>query len=228
MKKSSLFILSSLVLLFSSCFSSSPLSSDFGTKGDVYGQLYQEKPTVVLVMPPINETSQVDAKEYMYCSLAKPLCERGYYVLPPLLTLDFLKNESAYDAENFIESDLSLFNKYLGADALLFTKIKKWSKSSLLATVTIKVSYVMRSARTNEVLFEREGTLVINHNSGNAGIGGLLSDMLSTALDKKINAAIKCNNVALKELPYGPYQKGYLQDKGLRAADYTFYSEFAY
>ena len=62
----------------------------------------KKKPLTILIMPPINNTNHAEAKEYFYSSLAKPLCEKGYYVVSPFLSMDLLKQESAYDSEMFI------------------------------------------------------------------------------------------------------------------------------
>ena len=53
-------------------------------KQDVYKNIYEEKPLSVLVMPPINRSTKVEAKEFFYRSLAAPIAQRGYYILPPI------------------------------------------------------------------------------------------------------------------------------------------------
>ena len=73
------------------------------TKSQRYPQVYAERPVSILVMPPINRSTKVDAKALFYSSLIVPLSQRGYYVFPPLLTMEILKEESAYDAEMFEE-----------------------------------------------------------------------------------------------------------------------------
>ena len=35
------------------------------TKADVYPKIYEEKPLSVLVMPPINQSTNIDAKDYL-------------------------------------------------------------------------------------------------------------------------------------------------------------------
>ncbi len=40
--------------------------------------------------------------------------------------MKMFQQESAYDAENFLEGGLSQFQNVLGADAVMFTIIKKW------------------------------------------------------------------------------------------------------
>ena len=71
------------------------------TKSQQYPKMYSEKPAAFLIMPPINRSTKVEAKELFYSSLIVPLTLRGYYVMPPLLTLEILTEESAYDAEMF-------------------------------------------------------------------------------------------------------------------------------
>ena len=95
------------------------------TRGDNFPKMYDETPTSILIMPPINNTVSVEAKEYFYTSLALPLCEKGYYVVSPFLAMDFLRSESAYDSELFLEADLTTFRRVFGADIVLFTTINR-------------------------------------------------------------------------------------------------------
>ena len=62
----------SLLLLLSSC----GVTANYGKKGEVYKELYAHKPLSILVMPPINKTNKVEAKEAVYASLFHPLVER--------------------------------------------------------------------------------------------------------------------------------------------------------
>ena len=94
------------------------------TMGEQYPAMYEEKPVTIAIMPPINQTTHAEAKDYFYTTMYLPLCEKGYYVFSPYLTMEMFQQESAYDAENFLEGDLSIFRKVLGADAAMFTIIK--------------------------------------------------------------------------------------------------------
>ena len=92
MKQLIIFILAIAVL--SSC--STPK-----TLGEQYPGMYEEKPLTIVIMPPINQTNHAEAKDYFYTTLYSPLCEKGYYVLSPYLTMELLQQESVYDAELF-------------------------------------------------------------------------------------------------------------------------------
>ena len=132
------------------------------TRGTAYPNMYEERPTAILIMPPINNTNAVEAKDYFYTSLAQPLSEKGYYVLSPFLAMNVLQEESAYDSEMFIDANLKPFNTLFGADAALFTIINEWSKVTLANMITVDIEYILKSTTTNEVLFNRKGVITVD------------------------------------------------------------------
>ncbi|CAK7014465.1 MAG: Putative lipoprotein/NMB1162 [Parabacteroides sp.] len=197
------------------------------TRQKNYPKMYEDKPLSILIMPPINKTVDVDAKEYFYTSMAKPLCEKGYYVISPFVAMDFLKSESAYDSELFIDGDLAPFRNILGADAVLFTVINKWDKSTIGGKITVDIEYVLKSTATREVLFERKGELTVDTsvNSGGGGWGALIdlaASALSTALTDKVVAARRCNNYVLRDLPEGRYSPLFEKDQDVEAGGPVF------
>ncbi|WP_459190031.1 GNA1162 family protein [Parabacteroides sp. APC149_11_2_Y6] len=202
-------------------------TSNTVTRQKNYPKMYEDKPLSILIMPPINKTVDVDAKEYFYTSMAKPLCEKGYYVISPFVAMDFLKSESAYDSELFIDGDLAPFRNILGADAVLFTVINKWDKSTIGGKITVDIEYVLKSTVTREVLFERKGELTVDTsvNSGGGGWGALIdlaASALSTALTDKVVAARRCNNYVLRDLPEGRYSPLFEKDQDVEAGGPVF------
>lgn len=202
-------------------------TSNTVTRQKNYPKMYEDKPLSILIMPPINKTVDVDAKEYFYTSMAKPLCEKGYYVISPFVAMDFLKSESAYDSELFIDGDLAPFRNILGADAVLFTVINKWDKSTIGGKITVDIEYVLKSTATREVLFERKGELTVDTsvNSGGGSWGALIdlaASALSTALTDKVVAARRCNNYVLRDLPEGRYSPLFEKDQDVEAGGPVF------
>ena len=139
MKKILLLLLTAIAI--SSC-------SSVKTMGDKYSATYEEKPVTIAIMPPINQTTHAEAKDYFYTTMYLPLCEKGYYVYSPYLTMEMFQQESAYDAENFLEADLSTFHNVLGADAVMFTIIKDWRRNNIGGKLTVDVEYILRSTKT--------------------------------------------------------------------------------
>lgn len=224
MKKNSLFCALASLLVLTSCATMEHVN----TVGELYPKMYQNHPRSIVIMPPINHTVNVEAKEYFYTSLAKPLCDKGYYVFSPFLAMDLMKSESAYDSELFLKGSVAPFRKVFGADAALFTIIKRWQKSALLSTITVELEYILKSTKTNEILFERSGIVtkdLNDYNSSGSGLSALLNTvttMVATALTDKIYVARACNQYVLEDLPAGPYSSEYQIDKNSDASASNF------
>lgn len=191
------------------------------TRESQYAKMYEEKPIILLVMPPINNSANVEAKDLLYTSISRPLAEAGYYVISPLLAMDVLKAESAYDAENFIDASLTTFRNYFGVDAVVFSVIDTWAKKGL--GIETKIRYVIKSAHTNETLFDRSCDLYLDLsvNSGANGLLGALVDLaasaINTAATDHIIAARKANYYILRDIPRGKYNPEYMLDKEVYA-----------
>ena len=187
------------------------------TRESQYAKMYEEKPVTLLVMPPINNSANVEAKELLYTSISRPLVEAGYYVISPLLAMDVLKAESAYDSEIFFDASLTTFQNYFGADAVVFSVIDTWTKKGL--GIQTKIRYVIKSAYTNEILFDRSCDLYLDLsvNSGSGGaIGALVNltaSIINTAATDHIIAARKANYFILRDIPRGKYSPDYMLDK---------------
>lgn len=202
-------------VVFSSCTTSNL------TRGESYSAFYDEKPITLLVMPPINNSTDVEAKELLYTSISRPLAEAGYYVISPHLAMDVFKMESAYDAELFLDQNVGAFGKVFGADAVIFTIINKWQKIGI--GIQTEISYIVKSTRTNEVLFEKNCDLFLDLtvDSGNSSLIGQLvslsATLINTAATDKIVAARRCNYYVLQDLPRGKYSPQHMLDKEEKA-----------
>lgn len=193
------------------------------TRGDQYAKMYEEKPMSIVIMPPINQTNHVEAKDYFYTTLYTPLCEKGYYVYSPMLTMDMFQSESAYDSEQFINADLSQIRNVLGADAAIFTIIKSWKRNNIGGKLTAGVEYIVRSTKTGETLYKREGLISVDtsvNSSGGGLLGGLISmaaTAISTATTDKVVAGRRCTAFVLSDMPEGKYGRNYDKDQKMPA-----------
>lgn len=191
------------------------------TRGGLYPKMYEEKPVTLLVMPPINNTTNVDAKDFLYTSITRPLAEAGYYVISPHLAMEIFKNESAYDAEMFIDQNVGMFGQVFGADAVVFSVIDKWKKQGF--GIDTKITYIVKSTHTNEIIFQRTCDLYLNlqQSTGVGGVAGAIADLAlsaaATALTQHIEAARKCNYYIFKDIPRGKYSPQYLQDMEVKS-----------
>ena len=212
-------VLAILSFAFFSCASSKAVKNQ-----DAWPEFYTENPPVsVLVMPPINQTNNVDAKDYFYYTLQTAMSNRGYYVFPPLLSYETLQQESAYDSELFIESDITAFRRTFGADLLLFTRITNWKKHPVGGKVDVEIEYILRSASTGNTVYSRKMNCVCDTSfkSGLANSGGIFAlvgvivDAIGTAVKTGVTdytiVARGCNQFGI-DVPAGKYNPYFGKD----------------
>lgn len=209
------------LIAFSSCTTTKQVAKI--TKADQYSRMYEEQPISILVMPPINRSTKVEAKELFYSSLIVPLSQRGYYVLPPLLSMEILKEESAYDAEMFINNSMMPVGNLFGVDAVLFTTIHEWAKTTIASQVRVVVEYTIKSTKTDEVLFNRTGDITYSPRANTGSfLGDLVSSMITTAFTKEIEMGRRCNVYTIEDMPAGKYSPSWGVDGDMQAGDPVF------
>lgn len=208
-----LFISAITIILLASCGTTGP------TLEKQYPLMYSEKPTTIVIMPPINKTTHVEAKDYFYTTMYAPLCEKGYYVYSPYLTMDLFQSESAYDAENFINGSLTSFRDVLGADAAMFTIITAWKRNNIGGKITAEVEYILRSTKTGETLYSRKGKIALDTSTSSGNLlTKVIVNVISTATTDKVEAGRACNAYVLSNLPAGKYNVAkYGKDNNLPA-----------
>ncbi|MBW2663591.1 MAG: DUF799 family lipoprotein [Deltaproteobacteria bacterium] len=181
------------------------------TKLAEFPLMYEERPVSILILPPINETTAADAKEYYSTTIQEPLAFTGYYTFPYPITSEILKMEGIYDTELLVNLPLSKFKEYFGADAVLFTTIKKWDLSYMVlaSTLTVSIDCKLKSTTSNQTLWKYKGTVIVDLSGGNAG-GGLAGPY-----------ARQANYRALSSMPYGKYHSEHNKDQQVQFIDQT-------
>jgi hypothetical protein len=194
------------------------------TKKEAFPNVYEEKPISVLVLPPINETTAADAKEYYLTTIAEPLSLVGYYIFPIEVVNDLLKMQGGYDTEALMGMPVQKFRDFAGADAVLFIKIKNWDTHYYVlgGNVTVSVYFLMKSTVTGQDLWQYNGTMVVDTSGGNTGggLGGLLAKAIVTAIKTAatdyVPVAKQANSIALASIPYGKYHALFYKDMDMK------------
>lgn len=197
------------------------------TKGDEFAGMYQEKPKSILILPPINESTDVEAKPYYMTTVEMPFALAGYYVFPVELVSEIMKQEGVYDTELLYNVPHGKFREYFGADAVLYTRIKKWDVSYMViaSSLTVSIESEIVSTVTSEKLWKYNGTVVVDLSGGNqgGGIAGLIASAIVTAVNTAAADYVKYAHVAnaklVSSLPAGPYSESYLKDKHVQIVD---------
>jgi len=197
--------------MLSACATTPPAPKDFSA-------LTAEKPRSILVVPALNNTVDVRAPDFFVSTISRPFAERGYYVFPANMVKRVLEADGLSDAGLVHSVDSRKVGAAFGCDTVLYVTIQRWdSKYVVLATqTTVKFDYVLKSCKTNAVLWNNSQELVYspqaNNNSGNP-LAALIAQAIISAMEKGapnfMPLTTQANALAAGDpvngLPPGPY-----------------------
>ena len=218
-----------LLALITSIFFLSGCGPSYITKGEAFPKMYDQAPRSILILPPMNESTDAEAKDYYMTTTEMPFALMGYYTFPTEMVSDIMKQEGVYDTEILYNMPLDKYREYFGADTILFTTIKKWDVSYMVlaSTLTISIEARIVSTATSEELWKYTGTVVVDLSGGDTGggIGGLIAKAIvaavNTATADYVQHARTANQRIIHTLPFGPYHELHLIDQGIKLVDQT-------
>ena len=191
------------------------------TKPYDYTNYRAHPPRSILVLPPVNESTDVRGTYGYLSTVTRPLAELGYYVYPVVLVDQFFKEQGMPSPGEMVQAPLGKIREIVGADAVLYITLRQYgTKYQVLASVTtVSAAARLVDTRTGTLLWE--GTVVAQANSG--GSGNLLGDLLSAVVsqivgystDQARSLAEQANvQYATKDrgLLHGPYSPRYGQE----------------
>lgn len=108
-----------------------------------YANYLNHFPKSVLVLPPINESLEVQASGMFLSTITTALAERGYYVLPVAVVDAVLKGEGAPLPPEMHQIPVAKLGEVFGMDAVLYVTIKRWTTTYLVidTTTTVVLDY---------------------------------------------------------------------------------------
>ena len=187
--------------------------------------MYEEKPRSILILPPMNNSSDAEAKDYYMTTVEMPFALMGYYTFPAEMVADIMKQEGVYDTELLYNLPTDKFYEYFGADAVLFSTINRWdvSYAVIASSLTVSITSKLVSTKTNEVLWHYTGSVHVDLSGGSSGGGGI-ADLVASAIATAINTAAadyvdyakQANKRIIYTLPAGPYSPMYMQDQNVQ------------
>lgn len=182
-----------------------------------YSKFFENHPRSILVIPPFNESTAVDAPILFNTTVSMPFGEKGYYVFPVFLTKDVLMDMGLSDEGVLKEAPIQRFKDVFGADAVLYITIKQWVTTYLAisSSVTVEANYKLVDTNTEDVLWERT-ELVVKQSGGSGLVGQAVSAALNAMLTDYRPLARQTNLQVLSKpsagLPAGPYHQNYKKD----------------
>jgi hypothetical protein len=184
-----------------------------------YTNFRAHPPRSILVLPPINETTNVEGTYGYLSTVTAPVAERGYYVFPVEVVDQFLKENGMPTAGEMHQAPLNKVAEITGADAVLFVTLNQYGSEYRLinSTTVVKAHATLVDTRTGLLLWEGRGEA----EQASSGSGNLLANLIAAAIVQAINSKTDpAHNVSRQAnanlfntkkagLPFGPYSPQY-------------------
>lgn len=164
------------------------MTSACATTGRDYSAYRAHMPESILVLPPLNDTVEVNASYTYLSTITMPLAEAGYYVFPVVVVDQMLKDNGLPSPGEMHTISLSKVDEIIGADSVLYVRITDWGqKYQVLSSVTrVRASVQLVDVKTGTELFSRE--VYASESSG--GSGSLVGDLILAAAEQIIDSAV--------------------------------------
>lgn len=144
------------------------------------------KPASILVLPPVNESPDVNATFSMLAQTTQPLAEGGYYVIPVTLAHETFQQNGLTNAADIHEVSVSKLKEIFGADAALYIKITRYGSTYTVLSSAAIVSAEARLVDLSTGTLLWSGRASASSDEGNNNNGGGLAGLLVSAIVKQI------------------------------------------
>jgi len=182
----------------------------------------QHMPRSILVLPPLNETIEVNAPYSYLSTISQPLGECGYYVFPVAVIDQFMKDNGLPTPGEMHTVSLAKVHEVLGADAVLYVTIEEYGQKYqvISSTTVVEASARLVDVKTGQAIWD--GRAAAQQASGGSGdiIVDLIIAVAEHVIESTTDEAHDLSRVANATmvfdenggLLYGPYSTDYDSD----------------
>lgn len=207
--KKIILLLISTTLLITGCATQTPYD---------YSNLVASKPRSIVVIPPRNNSIEVNASYTFLSSITEPLAEKGYYVYPVSVIDHFFKENGLPTPAEMNTIPLDKIREHIGADAVLYVTIEEWGqKYQVISSRSIvRSTLTLVDTRNGNTLWEATASAERNSNDNNnngllgALVGALAEQIIGSTVDRTQELSRTANYRAIgnegRGLLQGPYQ----------------------
>jgi hypothetical protein len=163
-----------------------------------YTEFNKSHPRSILVLPPINETTDVNATYSVLSCTTRPLAELGYYVFPVAVVDGYFRENGLTVPADIQQVPLAKLYEVFGADAVLYITIEKYgSKYQIIGSYTyVFVRATIVDCRTGTTLWSGRAQLNYSGDSSSSLQEALIKAILSQVLNKVTDQAHQVASMA--------------------------------
>jgi len=163
-----------------------------------YTAFKQSRPRSLLVLPPVNDSKEVQATNGVMATVTVPLAEAGYYVLPVTMVDETFRQNGLHTPNDIAEVSAAKLHQIFGADAAVYIRVKDYGTRYLVLGSETRVTVEGRivDLRSGALIWEGKATASSQESEGSSqgGVVGLLvkaivTQIVGTVTDASFNYA---------------------------------------
>ena len=189
-----------------------------------YGVFLEHMPKSILVLPPLNRSTEVLASNAFLSTVTRPLARSGYYVFPVAVVDAMMKENGLPTAGEMHQVPLEKLAEVFGADAVLYVVIMDWRQQYLVVSskTTVTIEYRLVDLHSGKLLWHT--TQTASNGQGGLSISGVIEAAvhaaISAATDQARDLAARANTAAFGDgrrgLLLGRRHPGFNEDQKQR------------
>ncbi len=150
-----------------------------------YSLFRSHRPRSILVLPPLNQTTDVNASYSYLSTITLPLAECGYYVYPVAVIDAYMRENGLPSAEEMHSVALKKIREIIGADAVLYVTIEEWGQKYVViqSVTTIRARAQLIDTASGEVIWH--GMQAVSQGSGGGG-GDPVAMLIAAAVTQMV------------------------------------------
>ena len=179
-------------------------------------------PSSILVLPPINNSVEVNAPYSYLSTVTEPLAEAGYYVFPVAVVDAYMKENGLPTPADMQAVPLDKLDEVFGPDAVMYVSLEEYGQEYNLISSDAVVKADAKLVDTDTGLTLWDGRIdAVEASNSNSGslladlIGAAVAQAVNTTTDRAHSVAIKANQGMIRGyngLLLGPYHPGSEED----------------
>lgn len=153
-----------------------------------YTAFKESNPKSILVLPPLNESPDVNATAGMASAVTMPLAESGYYVFPVAVVQETFKQNGLANPADIHDVQLDKLNQIFGADAVLYIKVTEYGTKYRVIQSDTRVSAEAKlvDTRTGKELWTGSATASSTERGNNQA--GLLGALVQAVVEQIVSS----------------------------------------
>jgi len=154
-------------------------------QGPDYTAFERHRPHSILVLPPLNNSVDINAVPSVLAASVTPLAEAGYYVVPVTNMMEMFQQNGMMVAEDIHTIAPAKLQQFFGADAALYMTVEKYGVryNILDSVVEVSITAKLIDLHSGELLWEGQ----VNQVTGKSDNNNLLGRLIGAVIDQIAN-----------------------------------------